>query len=227
MKALKIFSFFIIVLLFSSNLFAQENFRIRTDFTTKEKFADGKMRLTMGTVYYDKNVSKLVYDIHFPQKETWVFVDTTCYMFRNDSLIKTSINPFFQKASIFHFALTNNLINFGLTDIVFDITSVKKDGDLILVTWTPKEKFQENFGEIITSKRDNKLYGVAIFSKDDVLISKQIFDNYIQVGNIDFPTKIIQIQYSSEGESYQITNYKNIVLNEMKNHYYYNFIVNR
>jgi len=227
MKALKIFLFLIISILFSSNLFAQENFRIRTDFSTKEKFPDGKMRLTMGTVYYDKNVSKLVYDIQFPQKETWVFVDTTCYMFKKDSLIKKSINPFFQKTSIFHFALTNNLINFGLTDIVFDITNVKKEEDLIIITWTPKEKFQENFGKIITSKKDNKLYGVAVFNKDGDLVSKQIFEDYIQVGNIEFPSKIIQIQYTTEGESYQITTYKNIVLNEINKNYYYNFIVNR
>lgn len=211
--------------LLSGSIFAQENFRIRSDFSTKEKFPDGKMRLTMGTVYYDKNTGKLVYDVSFPQKETWVFVDTTCYMFKQDSLIKKAINPFFQKTSIFHFALTNNLINFGLNDIVYDITNVKKGEDLIIITWTPKQKFKQNFGKIITSKKDNKLYGVVIYNKDDVLVSKQIFEQYVRIGNIDFPSKITQIQYSSYGESYQLTEYKNIKLNETGKNFYYNFVL--
>ncbi len=211
--------------LLSGSIFSQENFRIRSDFSTKEKFPDGKMRLTMGTVYYDKNTGKLVYDVSFPQKETWVFVDTTCYMFKQDSLVKKTINPFFQKTSIFHFALTNNLVNFGLSDIVYDITNVKKQDELIIITWTPKEKFKDNFGKIITSKKDNKLYGVVIYNKEEKIVSKQLFEEYIRVENIDFPTKITQILYTPKGESYQLTNYKNLKINETQNNLFYNYFV--
>jgi len=49
-----------------NSVIGQHYFRMKADFSIKEKFGDGKMALTMGTIYYDRNYKKLVYDVKFP-----------------------------------------------------------------------------------------------------------------------------------------------------------------
>jgi len=69
---------------------AQTFNRIEADFSIKEKDINGNKLLTIGRVYYDKNIRKIVLNISFPEKIIIVATDSLVYMIDNDSLIKTS-----------------------------------------------------------------------------------------------------------------------------------------
>ena len=58
--------FILTTLMLPNSVIGQHYFRMKADFSIKEKFGDGKMALTMGTIYYDRNYKKLVYDVKFP-----------------------------------------------------------------------------------------------------------------------------------------------------------------
>jgi len=52
----------------------------------KAKSPTGEQQLTVGKLYYDKNVKQIVYDVSFPEKEIWVQRDTVLYnrQFKNN-----------------------------------------------------------------------------------------------------------------------------------------------
>ena len=56
-------------------------------------------------------------------------------------------------------------------------------------------------------------------------MSKQFFTEYQNIAGLEFPHEITQITYLTEGEQYQITSFKNILVNERANDSKYNFPV--
>jgi hypothetical protein len=128
-------SFLIIfVTVLPNSLIGQHYFRMKADFSIKEKFSDGKMALTMGTVYYDRTHKKLVYDVKFPEKEQWVILDTVFYKIKDDKVVLKQFIPMLPSATIFESALANNLDNFGLENSFYKLQNVEKDADLVIST---------------------------------------------------------------------------------------------
>lgn len=214
----------LIILFVLPNLtIGQHYFRLKADFSTKEKYQDGKMALNIGTVYFDKVMEKLIYQMTFPEKETWVFKDTTFYRFINTTLKAKQMFPFNPTATMFNNILNNSLHNFGLEKSLYKISKVEKDKDLVITTWEPDKKIAHAFGKVITSKKDNKIYGIAFYSPLNELIKKQLFKNYIKVAGLDFPTEVTEIHYLTSGRELKVTTYKNVVINELKNDEIYNY----
>jgi hypothetical protein len=198
---------------------------MRADFSIKEKFNDGKMSLTMGTVYYDRTHKKLVYDIKFPEKETWVIVDTVFFKIRNNAVVLRQFIPMLPSATMFESALANNLDNFGLENSFYKLEKVEKDADLVISTWMPDKRLAELMGKIVMSKKNNQLYGIAFYTIQNELLKKQIFKDYLKASGISFPKEITEILYKIGGEEMKITTFKNLVVNEMKNESTYNFVI--
>lgn len=215
----------VIFLLFFSPFtnFAQQFFRIKADFSIKEKAADGKERLTMGQVYYDKTAKKVVYSVKFPEKETWVVIDTLLYRIVNKQVKEVHTIPAIAEFSIFHLALNGGIADYGLKKSFYTIKKVEKENDMVLTTWNAPEKFSKMFGKIIMSQKNKRLFGVVFFSAKDSLLSKQFFKSYTNVNGLDFPSEIVQIAYIRNTENYQITTYKNIIVDDLKEDNMYNY----
>jgi hypothetical protein len=214
---------FFILFVLPNFLVGQHYFRLKADFSIKEKYQDGKMALNMGTVYYDKVIDKLVYKMTFPEKETWVFKDTTFYRFIGSTIKSKQMLPFNPAATIFNNILNNTIHNFGLEKSLYKISKVEKDKDLVITTWLPDKKLEKAFGKVVTSKKDNKIYGIAFYSPTNELIKKQFFKNYIKAAGLDFPTEVTEIHYLTSGRELKVTTYKNVVINELKNDEIYNY----
>jgi hypothetical protein len=203
---------------------AQVNNRITCEFSMKEKLKDGKLSLIMGKIYYDKHIKKIVYDITFPEKEVWIMQDTFMYrIVPNQPPTTQGGMPGMVEFSIFHLALSGDLTTFGLRNSQFKIKKVEKDNGMILTHWAPPAAAKKYLGNIIVSQKDKNLTGVAFFNKENQVISKQIFKNYTKSANLDFPTEIIQVFYVDEVESYKITTFKNILVDDSTNERYYNY----
>lgn len=219
--ATKISIFFISFLLFSKIAFSQQFYRFKAEVSIKDKLADGTYRLTMGKAYYDKIYKKIVYDLHFPKKETIVVQDTTMYKIENGKVtgaIRTVLIPEF---TVFHLALTGKLSNYGLQGAadekaVYKIGKVEKTSKGVLTTWVPAEdRLKKVFGNIQMLKVDKRLDAMVFYDSKGKIVSRQFFKNYTNVKGIEFPQEVTMISYGADGkQNIQLTTYKNVKIDQ-------------
>jgi len=215
--------FFVCVqLLICQNIHGQPFYRIKADFTIKIKAINGMQQLIMGKVYYDTHFEKLVHEISFPNKETWVTYDTTTYCFKEKQLTNKETIPAITRFSIFHMALTGQLPDFGLKKSSFKMIQLEKKEDLVITTWEPPHNYSQIIGKIMISNQDKKLHGVVYFDSNNHIINKQFFSKYQTINGFNFPSEVLQITYADGKESYEMSTYKNITINESLNENTYN-----
>lgn len=202
----------------------QQYNRIHADFSVKVKNASGGQSLTMGQVFYDRDNKQLIYYVTFPEKITWVTSDTLVYQIKDGKLISKTATFSMAEFTVFHLALNSHLPDFGLKNTRYTAIDVKREGDLVITTWAPPEKAREKLGNILVSVKNKQLFGAIFQDPQGVIIRKQFFENYLLINGLAFPGKIIEINISNGIESYQITSYKNVVVDEMENDskYFYN-----
>lgn len=201
-------------------------YRIRADFSIKEKSTDGKSSLTMGQVFYDKLKKKIVYNIRFPEKELWLFKDSLMYKIQDKKHEKKPLVPGFIEFSIFNLALNNTLKDYGLKKTMFSLGNVTKEGDMVISTWVPKKEYDHLLGEVKISVKNNKLYGVIFYNSKKKMIGKQIFSDYITIQGFEFPTQILHFAYlENSQEIHQMTTFKNIKINDWNEAFYYDYPV--
>jgi len=217
--------FSLLILMLPGHLIGQHQFRMKADFSIKEKFADGKLNLTMGTVYYDRTYKKLVYQVRFPEKQTWVIADSVFYLIRDGKLISKTAIPYLPVSTVFEFALNSTLDNFGLEGSMYTLGKVEKEGDLVISTWNPDKRIAKALGRILVSKKANKLYGIAFYTAKNELVKKQFFRGYIRSGSVLFPEEITEFMYKQIGKETKISTFKNLVVNDLKDDSIYNFAI--
>jgi hypothetical protein len=206
------------------NLSAQDYFRLRVDFTTKTKPAEGKANLTKGTVFYDKYTKELIYDIQFPEKEKWVVQNSWIYKLVNDSIYFTEEVPSLNEFTVFHLSLNSNLNYFGLDQAGYSVGKVDQAGELTVTYWNIPPQIQKFISSIAVARKDNSLHSVIISNENGRISSKQFFSNYIRQGGFEFPGRIVQIFYDENlRENYQVMEFKDIVLNETENENSYHY----
>lgn len=203
-------------------------YRVRADFSIKEKSSEGKSSLTMGHVYYDKLKKKLLYNILFPEKEIWLLKDTIQYKIKSASVDKKPLLPGFIDFSIFNLALNNNLKDYGLKKTMFSLKEVTKDQDMVISTWVPKKEYEKVLGEVKISIVNNRLNGVIFYDPAKKMIGKQIFSNYVNIKGFEFPSEILHIAFLKNGqEIHQLTTFKNIKVNDWNEASYYDYTIPR
>ena len=144
--------------------------------------------------------------------------DSRIYKIQNDSVYFTEEIPALNEFSVFHLSLNSTLSYYGLKEARFTISKVEKEGDLVISYWNIPQHVRKMIGSIAVAKKGNSLHSVIIVGPEDKILSKQFFQEYIQIGGFEFPGKIVQIFYNDEGQkSYQVMEFENIVLNETEN----------
>ena len=210
--------------LFSGKVLSQDYFRIEADFTVKVKKSDGKMNLTRGRVYYDKNFKELIYNITFPELEKWVIRDTSIYKIRQDTLAERVSIPSINEFTIFHLSLNSNLNDFGLKNSVYKIGKVEKKGDLVLSYWKIPDQASTFMDHVVIAKKDNRLESLVMVGNESKIVSRQFFKEYIKIDAFEFPGQIIQILYDiNNQENYQVTEFKNIRVNDLNHNDLYRY----
>jgi hypothetical protein len=208
---------------------AQQNYRVKADVSIKDKLANGSYRLTVGKVYYDKTMLKVVYKLTFPQQETVIIKDTTLYKISKDSTTSQNVmaaNEF----SIFHLSLSGKLADYGLNTgnaaKIYKISKVEKDKDgRVITTWSVVEKqLMKVLGKIKMANVDKRLDAIAFYDTEDKLLSQQFFKEYTNVNGVEFPKQVTQITRNSDGtQNIQQTTYKNIVIDQDDESNIYNY----
>jgi hypothetical protein len=197
--------------------FAQQYNRIHADFSVKVKNASGGQSLTMGQVYYDRNIKQIIYYVSFPEKEMWITSDTMVYQVRNDKLISKTSTFSIAEFTVFHLALNSRLQDYGLRNTTYKVENVDREKDLVITTWAPPEKARESLGNILVSVKSKQLFGVVFQDPKGIPLRKQFFEEYQVVSGLSFPGKIVEVNTTAGIDSYQVTTYKNVVVDEMDN----------
>jgi len=205
--------------------FSQQAYRIKADIFTKTRLIDSTFQISKGTLFYDKNVKKIIFDFSFPQKEKVVLFDTIMYSFRADTLYAKSLNLLIPDQSLFHFILMGNMANFGLDQAHFEMKGVEKKGDMVITTWLPPEFLRQTISKVLMTTKNKLLYSVTMFDSKGNVVSRQILKNYKLIQGIDIPTEILIATYLSnnQGNIYQIITMNNVILNDTKNNEKYNY----
>lgn len=204
---------------------AQSNFfRFRADFSIKEKEAgEAQGRLIMGTIRYDKNLHKTVYDIRFPEPEQWLLQDTFMYRMNADSLISQQTVPPVGEFSIFNLILNQELQDFGLSKVGYTPGTVQQEDNQVLSQWLPPEALKSFLGPVTLSQEQKRLTAAAFYDKDNRLLSKFYFQDYTLHAGLPVPGKIYQIYYRETGEFVRLMTLKNILINQTDEEHTYDF----
>ena len=226
LKKIPVFLLLLFSCFFSvEKIHGQGFYRIKADFSIKEKTPDGKSQLIMGKVYYDKTSKKIIYDINFPEKEMIIVTDSFMIRIIDKKVIEKKRTSNTNEFSIFHLCLNGNLTNFGLKNSPYTIEKVEKEKDMVITTWMPPANFRHLLGKTLLSQKEKKLFGLVLFTPKDMVMGKQFFKNYLNVNGLEFPGEVIQITYVDEKEFYKITTFKNIVVNDIREDNIYNFSI--
>lgn len=228
MDRMKVFPLLLLLLCFLSifgSANAQKFFRIKGEFSIKTKTAEDKSQLTIGKFYYDRNIKKLVYVNSFPRKEIWVSIDTSVYHIENNKVTGRQSAPPVAEYSMFHLALNSQLSSFGFKNSPLTIDKIEKSGDMVITTWAVPEKAAKLFGKIKTSTINNRLNGIVFINLEGHVLKKQFFNNYKNHSGIEFPQEVVEIIYTNGKENYQVTTYKNIVIDDLTEGSLYNFTI--
>ncbi len=213
-------------LFFSFFTYAQNYYRIKVDITVKKRYADGKFTLNKGTIYYDNVTGKLVSDIWFPEKETYVMMDNMVYVIKDGKLINMSQNPSPPETTIFALVLKNSIQYYGLENSGYQLAGVEEDKGLVISTWLPPDQLKNVVGKILIANKDGLITGIIFYNTEGKIVSKKFFEAYKNIRGIMFPTRMVQFFYDEQGnETIQKTEFKNIVIDEQGNDEYYDFPV--
>lgn len=222
LKGMVVLSFFTS----TPQLIAQQTYRIKTEYSIKYKDIRGNEILQMGSIFYDMNNKIVVMKNGFPVREILAHKDTTIYQIRNNKLLEKHQAYSNTSLTIFHLALSGKLNNFGLDDTGYHLVNVKSDKGLILTTWSPPDKFKDVLGKILVSTKNKQLFGIVFLDKNENIVAKHFYRNYRHLNGFTFPSEVLRITYEDGKESYKLTKYKNIRINETsKNEEYYNFVI--
>ncbi len=113
----------------SNNPTAQDFFRFRADFSLKEisSLNDSlERRLIIGSVFYDKNLNKLTYNLNFPAPEQWVVADSFIYTLHEGAVTSKSPVAPITEHNIFRMLLEQTFSEFGMLKSGYQIQKVQR-----------------------------------------------------------------------------------------------------
>lgn len=209
------FALFLIFPLVLLQLDPQYYFRIRADFVIKAKSSTGEQQLTVGKLFYDKNIKQIVYEISFPEKEIWVQKDTVLYEIINSKVTKRQRIPTGLEFSVYNLALNGNLIDYGLKKTNFKIKKVEKNDKNIISTWEPPAESKKYIGDILLSVVNQQLDGIIFKSITGEILSRQFFRVYVKIKGLPFPTEVFKETYINGQKNIELTTFTNILINDL------------
>jgi hypothetical protein len=198
-------------------------FRISTDFTIKAKTPTGEQQLTIGELFYDKNIKQIVYRVSFPEKEIWVQKDTVLYKIVDSKVISRQSIPAGIELSIYNLVLNGNLSDYGLKKMRFKIKNVEKSEGSVISTWEPPAELKKYLGDILISNVNQQLNGIVFKDNAGEVVARQFFRNYVKVKGLSFPQEIIKENYINGQKIYELTTFSNILINDLSRDNIYNY----
>ena len=219
----KFYWLILLLLITGFSVSAQHFYRLSADFTIKKKNFDSTFQLVKGTIYYDDVVGKLTFRHTFPEKETYIMIDTNTYHFADGKYLGRSFSMMQPRTSFIALLLKGGASNYGFETSNYVLDKVEEENGLTMATWLPPPTARNVLGKVVVANKDDLLFGVVYHNVEGEILSKQFFEDYTHIDGVDFPTRVTQIFYKDGKESFQVTTYKNIKVDEKGNDALYDF----
>lgn len=210
-------------MLIAFTISAQSLQRIEADFSLKESDRNGNKKLSVGKVYFDKNIRVIVFKITFPVEEVLCIHDRGITRFKADTIYQEIWMEGLVDVNIFNLFLNGNLEYYGLKQSQFELKDIEQDNQKIISTWVHPKGQKLGIGKMLLATEHKKLSGLITFNADDQVASKQLFEEYIEINGYYFPSQVIQYQYIQNEKEIRISNYREIKLNAYENDDWYRY----
>jgi len=230
------------VKVFVKSLFWVGGFLLITSVSTFNKFErisvkmltrvahDGYVITTEADIYYSYT-GKMVTHLKTPQEMFIINNARGEVMVYNvkDNTVYQDQNPLFTtETSQIHIFFQNKRTDLGLRDMGFKAYNTKFEDGLMITEWWPPMEMMSQIQKVeLVHDRQNPIY-LAYVEATGSIIKKVYFYDYIQVGDIEFPTSITQIDYKASNDSIVTkTVYSDIKVDNQMNTDYLDFEIPR
>lgn len=204
---------------------AQVFHRFKADFSIKEVDENGRNSLKMGTVYFDKSINKIVYELKFPQKLFWIVDGENLYKVDGTRVLSKETIPKVTEMSIFYLAMENKLLDYGLSTSGLQMVEIKQENELTVSTWEPEEK-NKQLSKIVLAQEHKRVHTLVFYTPKNTVASKLFFSDYKLIKDINFPCEIISQSFAHTSETYKVTTFRNIQIDDFENDQdMYNFVL--
>ena len=103
------------------------------------------------------------------------------------------------------------------------IIDVEKDGKKIISTWAPPPELKDVLGSILMLNVNQQLAGIVFKNPEDEVVGRQFFRNYLNINGLSFPQELVKETIVDGKKYYEITTYKNMIVNEKNNNDKYDY----
>lgn len=202
--------------------FSQQAYRLSAEILTKTRMPDSTFQISKGTIHYDKNIKKIIFDFTFPEKEKVVLFDTLLFRYQDGKLAEKTTSFLIPNQSFFHFILNGNMANFGFDQALFEAKGIEKKKDMVITTWLPPDHIKKYISKVLVATRNKQLYSITLMGPGEKVLNRQILKNYHLIDGFEIPYEILIATYLDDRVMYQVITLDKVVLNEEGNHSKYN-----
>ena len=199
----------------ANSLFWVGGFILITSISTFKKFErisikmlsraahNGYVTTSEADIYYSYT-GKMVTHLKIPEEMIIINNargEVTIYNVKDNSVYQDQ-NPLFStETSQIHIFFQNKRTDLGLKDMGFKTSNTKFEDGLMITEWWPPMEMMSQIQKVeLVHERQNPIY-LAYVEATGKVVKKVYFYDYIQVGDIEFPTSITQIDYMASNDS--------------------------
>ncbi len=210
-------SFFVFV---TCNMLLVAQVKLSADVTTRQLYNDKVIRIEK-QMFFSSN-GNLVVHYTYPQEYYMItnsFGEASIYQPDVNEVVQINDKSLSSQNEFIMLFLTPAYRDLNLTNIGFVLNDMQKDGGRIVKTFYPEKKSDTIFAKaVVVSEKNNPIYS-AFYNKDDKILKKTYYSDYVTYPNISFPSVITQISYDLvKGDSViKKEEYKNIKTKDFNN----------
>ena len=182
---------------------------------------DGKIVIQKADLYYQLAGGKMV--SHYTKPFDQYVLNTAAgevsiYDPAKNTVVQQVNYLFSTETTQFYYFLNNQKTDLGLRAMGFTNKNVKFDKNLMISTWIAPPRLAKEISSVeLVHEGANPIYTKYVGGKGQT-IKKMYYYNYQNIGGLDFPLAVTQIEYfSAKDSSVSKTAYSDIKINEAVN----------
>ena len=202
-------------------LFYSQSIEKASFFVESVSVTKGKKVTTNANTFLDMLNGEMVSYFYKPMEfivKTNIFGESKVYYPETNQVILDTDEKYSFKNDFFVEMVTNPGFDMGLSGLGMVYDNERVEDGLTIITWKNKELVNSPVATIELVYQEQKPVCSIYYSKENKIIRKIYYSNYIMITDILFPARVTEILYTTENDS--IINrkvYSNIMVNDSVN----------
>lgn len=191
---------FLLFVLFVTSGYAQQ--RITADVTTRQVMKNKSLRVERQLFYTAGG--NLVIHYTYPQEyylTTNGLGEVTVYSPKNNEVTMFRDNTVSSQSETMISFISPDHANLGLRQMGFVQKKSEKEGKRIVKTFIPTLKEDKIYSKVVVVSEQGEPIYCAFYDKNNNIVRKTYYAEYVRLPMVSFPTRITQISYGNVGDS--------------------------